>query len=674
MRNPNNILEVLRNNSTKQGYKYEGLYRNLYNKEFYLKAYAKLYAKEGNMTPGTDGLTIDGFSMNVIENLIESLKNETYKPKPSKRKCIAKKNSEKLRPLEIPAIYDKFVQEIIREMLEAIYEDTFSQNSHGFRPNRSCHTALLQIKTNCTGARWWIEGDIKGFFDNINHNILINLLKKRIKDEKLIRLIWKFLKAGYLEDFKLYQTYSGTPQGGIISPILANIYLDEFDKYMEEFIKKFDKGAKRKENKVYKRISNEVYLKRKLLEVQPPDKIAEAEAKIAEAKAKIKEYKENHPQIKNFDNDKTVKSYRSIIYKSNLYLRKPTEEERQKLIVEIKERTRELQTLNTYEQIDDSYRRMKYVRYADDFLISIIGTKEEAEQIKAQITTFINDKLSLTLSQEKTLITHKSQKVRFLGYDIFVNQGDLYRKREFQGRKVLARTATESIKLSLPHDVLVKFMLKNGYIKEDNECWKAVHRAKNLNNDDLEIVSSYNSEFRGFYQYYKFAFDVKTKLGNAHFIFKQSFCKTLAGKYRTKVSKLMNMKDSNNNKKYFREGTWGITWTNSKEITNFVPLFHYDEIIFCKKIFKNEDKIDNIPNTNYGSRNSLIARLKANICEWCGDNKGPFEIHHVRKLKDLKGKKAWEKHMISRRRKTLVLCAKGSNNNCHQRLHNGELD
>ncbi len=674
MRNPDKILEVLKGNSNKQEYKYESLYRNLYNKEFYLKAYEKIYAKEGNMTAGTDGVTIDGFSMIIIENLIESLKNETYQPKPAKRQYIPKKNSDKLRPLGIPAIYDKFVQEILREMLEAIYENNFSENSHGFRPNRSCHTALIQIKTNFTAVRWWIEGDIKGFFDNINHNVLISLLKKRINDDRLIRLIWKFLKAGYLEDFKLYQTFSGTPQGGIISPILANIYLDELDKYVEEFIKKYDKGTRRKDNREYKKIANEIHLKRRLLEVPPPEKIAEAKLNVEEAKRKIKEYKENHPEIINYDNDKTVKYYRKIIYKNNLFLRTPTELERQKLIETIKELTQKMQTLNTYEQNDENYRRMKYVRYADDFLIGIIGTKEEAEKIKADLATFIRDKLDLTLSQEKTLITHNSNKIRFLGYDIFVNQGDLLRRREISGRKVLARTSTESIKLSLPHDILVKFMLKNGYIKEDGKCWKPTHRPKNLNNDDLEIISAYNSEFRGFYQYYKFAFDVKQKLTNAHFIFKQSFCKTLAGKYRTKVSKLMNMKDKESNKKYFREGKWGITWTNSKGISNFVQLFQYDEIVFCKKIFKNDDKIDNIPNTNYGGRNSLITRLQANVCEWCGDTKGPFEVHHVRKLKDLKGKKAWEKHMIARKRKTLILCARGSINNCHQKLHNGELD
>ncbi len=678
MRNPDDVLEILKNNSQKDGYEFEGLYRNLYNRDFYLKAYEKLYAKEGNMTPGSDGQTIDGFSLQRIEDVIMVLKDESYQPKPAKKQYISKKNSDKKRPLGIPSFYDKVIQEVVRLILEAIYEKNFSENSHGFRPKRSCHSALLQVKGTYTGTRWWVEGDIKGFFDNIKHIVLINLLRKRIKDEKFIRLIWKFLKAGYLEDFKFYPTYSGTPQGGIISPILANIYLNELDRYMEDYIKGFNKGKKRRDNRTYKVISDKIFKRRRLLETHPPNKMEDAIKKIEQARKDMEEYQRNHPEVNNFKNDPTVKKYRSIIYKHNLFLRKPVEEERKKIIQEIKELTKEIQKHKTYEQNDSEYKRMNYVRYADDFLIGIIGTKEDAVKVKEELTIFLKEKLSLELSQEKTLITHNSEKIRFLGYDIFVNQGgDLLKRREISGRKVLARTATESIKLSLPHEILVNFMTKNGYTKANSKNWKPAHRPKFLNNDELEIAKAYNSEFRGFYQYYKFAFDVKTKLTNAHFIFKQSFCKTLAGKYRTKVSKLMSKKTEQGEQAYFRDGQWGVTWTNKKGHSKFVPLFHYYEIIFCKKIFDDQptdQSIDFIPNTNYGGRNGLIKRLLADECEWCGDKTGPFEVHHVRKLKDLKGKKKWEETMIARNRKTLVLCGYSSKNNCHRKLHNGELD
>ncbi len=169
---------------------------------------------QGNMTQGTDGKTIDGMSIRRIDKLIESLKDESYQPQPSRRTYIPKKNG-KLRPLGIPSFDDKLIQEVIRMLLETVYENSFSDTSHGFRPKRSCHTALQQIQTRFTGVKWFVEGDIKGFFDNINHEILIKILSERIKDERFLRIIRKFLKAGYLEEWRFHNTYSGTPQGGL---------------------------------------------------------------------------------------------------------------------------------------------------------------------------------------------------------------------------------------------------------------------------------------------------------------------------------------------------------------------------------------------------------------------------------------------------------------------------
>ena len=254
MRNPETILNSLSAHSEDVHYKYERLYRILFNEQMYYVAYQRIYAKPGNMTPGSDGKTIDGMSIERIGNLINSLRDESFMPTPAKRVYIPKKNGKK-RPLGIPSIEDKIVQEVVRMILEAIYEGHFENTSHGFRPKRSCHTALHSIKNLFTGAKWFIEGDIKGFFDNIDHHVLIDTLKERISDDRFLRLIWKFLRAGYIEDFKFNKTYSGTPQGGIISPILANIYLDKFDKYMREYSEKFDKGKKRRENRQHAKFS-----------------------------------------------------------------------------------------------------------------------------------------------------------------------------------------------------------------------------------------------------------------------------------------------------------------------------------------------------------------------------------------------------------------------------------
>lgn len=228
MRNPEIILNTLSSHSKVSDYKYERIYRILFNEEMFMLAYERIKSKPGNMTPGTDGLTIDGMTIDRIGKLIESLKNESYSPQPAKRVYIPKKNGKK-RPLGIPTIEDKLVQEVTRMILEAIYEGHFESTSHGFRPFKSCHTALISIKKTFTSMRWFIEGDIKGFFDNIHHATLIDILRMRIADERFIRLIWKFLRAGYLEEWYFNKTYSGTPQGGIVSPILANIYLDPLD-------------------------------------------------------------------------------------------------------------------------------------------------------------------------------------------------------------------------------------------------------------------------------------------------------------------------------------------------------------------------------------------------------------------------------------------------------------
>ena len=268
MRDPENVLNSLQEYSAQSGYVYDRLYRNLFNREFFLRAYQNIYASQGNMTAGTDGKTIDAMSLERIDRLIATLKDESYQPKPSRRTYIPKKNG-KLRPLGIPSIDDKLVQEVVRMLLESIYENSFEDASHGFRPDRSCHTALRMIQNRFTRCKWFVEGDIKGFFDNIDHNVMIGILRKRIKDERFLRLIRKFLNAGYMEDNQLHQSYSGTPQGGIISPILANIYLDQFDKYMAEYKKRFDRGNKRAVNVEYHKLSaKRIRLKRKLAKAQ----------------------------------------------------------------------------------------------------------------------------------------------------------------------------------------------------------------------------------------------------------------------------------------------------------------------------------------------------------------------------------------------------------------------
>lgn len=605
MRNPEKVLNSLINHSKDKNYKFERLYRILYNKDMYLLAYQNIYAHEGNMTKGTDGETIDGMSLKRIDDLITKMRDESYQPKPSRRTYITKKDGKRKRPLGIPAFIDKLVQEVIRMILEAIYEDSFENCSHGFRPDRSCHTALNQIQTRFTGAKWFVEGDIKGFFDNIHHDILIGILKERISDDRFIRLIRKFLNAGYVEDWVYHKTYSGTPQGGIISPILANIYLDKLDKYMQEYISKFNIGKDRKRNPEYRKLETK---RRNFVE----------KLKKAESKA---------------DKDTILAKIRQV------------EMERRDLPYSL--------------PMDESYKRLQYVRYADDFLIGVIGSKKDCEKIKKDIAEFLFQKLGLELSQEKTLITHGQKKAHFLGYSIYVRKSNLP-KRDKLGRMVRnygGRIVLEVESSTIRDKLLSLKAMKITYV-DGKEIWKSKSRYSMKDSDDLEILRTYNSEIRGFYNYYSIA-NNSAVINSFKYIMEYSMYKTYATKYRTTKHNMIE--------KYRIDKDFGVKY-KTKDGKEKVCLF-YNEGFKRKDINRNAD-VDNITDKRfYLGKTSLIQRLEASKCELCGAENVPIEIHHVRKLKELKGKKFWEQFMIARKRKTLALCHK-----CHDDLHNGRLD
>lgn len=605
MRNPINVLNSLQQHSSDKSYVFERLYRNLYNRDLFLLAYQNIYSSQGNMTQGADGKTIDAMSLNRIDKLIASLKNESYKPQPSKRTYIPKKNG-KMRPLGIPSFDDKLVQEVVRLLLESIYENSFSKYSHGFRPNLSCHTALTQVQKTFTGVKWFVEGDIKGFFDNINHDTMIGILSKRIKDERFLRLIRKFLKAGYLENWQFHNTYSGTPQGGIISPILANIYLNELDKYAEKLKSEFDKGKRRK--------------------VSP-----QSTAIVRQRKKLIKEM-----QMSNDENEK-----RSIA----------------KQIAEL-EKTKI--SIPYSDPFDENFKRLVYVRYADDFLIGIIGSKQEAKQIKEQIKIYISENLKLELSDEKTLITHSEKKARFLGYDIFVRRTNA---TKINSLGYTRRFLSGTVCLEMPMEIMRKKLLDYNAMEivktvKGKENWKPKARSYMINNDDLEIMEQYNSEIRGFRNYYSIA-NNSAYAGSFGYIMQYSMFKTFAGKYRTSmrkaIAKLRIGKD------------FGIKYTDKSGKTK--TRFFYNGG-FARKPMQRKSAVDNTPNTvKYSAKTSLMDRLSARQCELCGKTDTDIEIHHVRKLKNLKGKAQWERFMIARNRKTLALCVE-----CHEKLHAGKLN
>ena len=584
------VLKALSDHSQSSDYKYERLYRYLFSEEMFAVAYQRIYAKQGNMTPGTDGKTIDEMSLERIERLIVSLKDESYQPHPARRVYIPKKNGKK-RPLGIPSFEDKLVQEVVRLLLEAIYEGHFEGTSHGFRPHRSCHTALGMIQKSFAGAKWFIEGDIKGFFDNIDHNVLISTLRERISDERFLRLIRKFLNAGYVEDWKYNKTYSGTPQGGIISPILANIYLDKFDKYIKEYAAKFRKGDRRSVNPEYWRLNNK------------------------KNRLKQKLQKTSDEQMRN-----------SCLY-------------------EIAQLSKQMLSTPHKDAMDADFRRLQYVRYADDFLISVIGSKSECETIKADITQFMKEQLKLELSDEKTLITHAQDKAKFLGYEIFIRKSDAV-KRNKDG--VLKRDFNGAVVLSLNSTVIQKKLTEYNAMEVRNidgkDIWWSKPRRYMTPMKPEDILAQYNAEIRGLYNYYSLAINVSKECASFAFIMKMSMLKTLGWKLNTSARKVRQ--------KYQKDKDFVIQYNDAKGKQKYRVFYNEG---FKKRNAQFDVDFDRLTQTMYVPYPSLVERMKDGVCELCG-KEGKVVMHHVRTLTKLKGDNEWEKLMLQRNRKTLVVC------------------
>ena len=601
MRSPERVLNSLNEHSKDSSYKFERLYRILFNEELFYAAYQKIASNGGSTTKGSDGRSIDEMSLARIETLIASLKDESYQPHPSRRVHIPKKNG-KTRPLGIPAFEDKLVQEVVRMILEAIYEGHFETTSHGFRPKRSCHTALLHIQKTFNGAKWFIEGDIKGFFDNIDHDVLVGILRERISDDRFIRLIRKFLKAGYVEDWTFHNTYSGTPQGGIVSPILANIYLDKLDKYVKEYIQHFDKGTKRRPGKESNNLANE--------------------------------------------RKRTVRKLKKV----------KDGTEKAALVARLKAIEQERAAFPNGDEMDESYRRLKYIRYADDFILGVIGSKEEAQRIKEDIKSFLSASLALELSEEKTLITHTGKSAKFLGYEITVTR-DNHQRRDVRGclRRTYGKRVRLNVSMATLRDKLLEYGAMEIKLRNGKEIWKPKCRSGLIFNDDLEILDRYNRETVGFCNYYLIANNCVV-LHNFRYIMEYSMYKTFAGKYRSTVRKI--------NKKYRLNKLFTVKYEQKgviKSRTFYKTSFKRRTTAFNGSCDIEPYSIADVSRTN------LTDRLKAEKCELCGAT-GKLIMHHVRNLKDLKGKESWKRLMSARKRKTIALCP-----SCHRLRHLGKV-
>jgi group II intron reverse transcriptase/maturase len=588
MRNAETVLATIHTRG-QRGLPIRDLYRMLFIPDLYLRAYHKLYPNRGALTPGATPETVDGMSLAKIHQLIDDVRHERHRWTPVRRVYIAKRNG-RLRPLGIPSWKDKLLQEVIRTILEAYYEPQFSPLSHGFRPQRGCHTALQTIQSTWKGTRWFIEGDLASYFDTINHEVLLRILSEQLHDNRFLRLIRHLLQAGYLEDWKHHQTLSGAPQGSIVSPILSNIYLHKLDQYVEStLIPAYTRGTRRRTNSAYKALSRQI---------------------------------------------------------TKLHQNGQRREARR-----LRTQRQHLPALDTH---DPTYRRLRYVRYADDFLLGFAGPRHEAEAIKQAIAAFVQSELGLELSADKTLITHAStSKARFLGYELVSQHNDSRHDNRHQ------RSINGAIGLRVPTDVIQRKCAQ--YCYRD----KPVHRSPLIFETDFSIVARYQAEYRGIVQYYQLALNV-SHFWQLHWVMKTSLLKTLAAKHQTSRTAMA--------RKYHTiiqapDGTSHSCLQVRVERPDKPPLTAQFGGLSLKRqpwaVLNDQPS----PPPQF-PRSELLQRLQADECELCSSRQD-VEVHHIRKLADLKGRDGsarptWVRVMAMRQRKTLVVC-----HACHAAIHAG---
>jgi group II intron reverse transcriptase/maturase len=500
------------------------------------------------------------------------------------------KRNGRQRPLGLPTWSDKLVAEVVRLLLEAYYEPQFSDSSHGFRPGRGCHTALSEVAVAWTGTHWFVEGDISDCFGSLDHEVMIAILAEKIHDGRFLRLIERMVKAGYLEDWRWNATLSGAPQGGVASPILSNIYLDRLDRFVEQRLLP-------EYNRGSRRRGNPTYLANK-----------------------------------------------TRIYRS----RQRGDTETARLLSQLNRR------LPSQDPDDPSYRRLRYVRYCDDWLLGFAGPKHEAEQIKSRIGEFLREELKLELSESKTVITHAaSQAARFLGYEVRTQHNDTKITR---GR----RAVNGVMGLFVPKTVIRERCAR--YTRHG----KPAVRGQLLHDQDYTIVEKFGSEYRGFVQYYLLAQDV-ARLNGLHWVMETSMLKTLAGKHKSTVTAMA--------RKYkavidTRDGPRTCFQATVPREGKRPLVARFGGIPLKRK--RTAVLVDRKPVMTTRRRNELIHRLLAGKCEHCGAGDG-LEVHHVRKLADLNRpdrpeRPEWVRLMAKRKRKTLVVCSA-----CHHAIHAGRM-
>ncbi len=595
-------LETLRKLNSNRQWVNNDLYRLMFKEDLYIIAYERIKSKPGNMTPGTDGETLDGFSLKTIRKIIEAMRTESFQFKPVRQSFIPKANG-KMRKLGIPSANEKIVQQAIYMILEAIYDSPstpyFQETSHGFRPNHSCHTALREIREHWSAVNWFVEGDIRACFDEVDHQTLVSILRKKIKDERFLNLIWKLLNAGYMDlHGARKESLVGTPQGSIVSPILANVYLHELDEFVETLRTQREKGRTKARNPLYHRLSE----KKRVM--------------VKQGRTKTRAFKELTAQMR---------SLPSVV-------------------------------------VDDPhFIRLKYLRYADDWIIGLCGSRKLADEIKQEIKQFLSKTLKLTLSEEKTHITNaKAEEAFFLGTILKIGNGGTAKvtlSTSRSGKKVKRRSTGWETVMEAPMPRLIKRLSERGFCTAEGF---PTGKAGWAYLDTDQIIHLYSSVNRGIQNYYRFV-DNWSRLNRVQYILKYSLAKTLARKYNISLSKVF--------KRFGKHITIVIKGKKGKKDRE-VSFYSNRTWTKNRDAFQG-NTVSNVDLVRMATQMRTRSKLGKPCCI-CGENAEQMAMHHVRHIRKLshrRGPTGFNRILRAINRKQIPVCG-----NCHGKIHRGEYD
>jgi len=513
---------------------HKDIFRILKKDEIWIAAYEKLKSNKGALTPDITPETMDGMSLERLKRLKNQVCSENYRFQTVKLTYIPRPDGRK-RPLGLPTANDKIVQEVMRMILEAIYKPIFSELSFGFRSGLGCHDALYHVEQRFRWVDYIVEGDIEQAYPTIDHHILINILEKRIDDPRFIRLTWKLLGCGVLDEERIIWSKKGVPQGSIVSPILANIYYHELDEYVKKLKSQYETDGN------------------------------------------------NNKRLKS-------KAYKSFEYKINkVFKEMNTYEvqslERQKLAKQLKKLRAERLKV---EGLKVKVTRIEYVRYADDWMIGVSGDRKLASDIKELISDFMKNSLEQKIHPIKTKVTNiRKGNAQFLGYDIFLPRNRPISSYKGKGVKTIRRGQPQ-LRLEVPVRSLTKRYVERGYLKQLTGQVRPISKASYSVLEDHVIVSHYRSIWQGILNYYSGCTN-RGRLQYIHYLLHISCAMTLGHRHRKPVSKIfakygktLSVKIPNTNKKvsFPYKTSWKLSerrWLRGKQVS--IPTIRYANLV-----------------------------------------------------------------------------------------------